>query len=74
MFWVQSFLDQSCLFLNIIGLKFAAAIELNDHDSILRGYEMGYAGRNHDKTACRVSFEICGVEFRAPCPDTSFLL
>src|ERR1700737_631916 len=51
------------LFLNIIRVKFAIAVELNDHGTVLRRNKMRYAGRNEDETARPVPFQLCGVEF-----------
>ena len=53
------------LFLNIIRLKFAIAVELNDHGTVLRGNKMRYTGRNEDETARGVPFQLGGVEFRS---------
>ena len=51
------------LFLNIIRLKFAIAVELNDHGTVHGRNKMRYAGGNGDETARRVPFQPCGVEF-----------
>jgi hypothetical protein len=53
------------LFLNIIRVKFAIAVELNDHGTFLRRNKMRYADRDDDETACGVPFQICQVEFRS---------
>ena len=46
-------------------MKFAIAVELNDHGTFLRCNKMRYAGRNDDETARGVPFQICEVEFRS---------
>jgi len=46
-------------------VKFAIAVELNDHGTVLRRNKMRYAGRNDDETARGVAFQLCGVEFRS---------
>src|SRR5207237_8138681 len=53
------------LFLNIIRMKFAIAVELNDHRTVLRRNKMRYAGRNENETARGVPFQLCGFEFRS---------
>ena len=51
-------LHSHSLFLNIVRLKFAIAVELNDHGTILRRNKMRYAGRDDDKTSRGVPFQI----------------
>jgi len=53
------------LLLNIIRLKFAVAVELNNHRTFLRRNKMRYARRDDNETACRIRFQICGAELRS---------
>src|SRR5438045_8144856 len=46
-------------------MKFAIAVELNDHRTVLRRNKMRYAGRNENETARGVPFQLCGFEFRS---------